>query len=154
VISQIISGKFEELRSLEKLSDQGVPFAMYWWGVVLERCIFERCDKGAARELVLRAAIAGSGRAKAQLLVGAETREESTNWWPRSVCRSGGESGWPTSQKVCSSQHLAPMLEGGPRPTDGKLRADLLAKSEPQISMRASVANAARPEQHRSRRAG
>jgi hypothetical protein len=32
VISQVISGKFEELRSLEKLSDHGVPFAMYWWG--------------------------------------------------------------------------------------------------------------------------
>jgi hypothetical protein len=103
VISQIISGKFEELRSLEKLSDQGVPFAMYWWGVVLERCIFERCDKGAARELVLRAAIAGSGRAKAQLLVGAETREEFDEMVAKIGVPLGGESGWPTSQKVCSS---------------------------------------------------
>ena len=32
VISQVMAGKFEELRSLEKLSDEGVPFAMYWWG--------------------------------------------------------------------------------------------------------------------------
>ena len=54
VIAQITAGKFEELRSLEKLSDRGVPFAMYWWGFILERCIFERCDKDAARELILR----------------------------------------------------------------------------------------------------
>jgi hypothetical protein len=32
VISQIVAGKFDELRSLEALSAQGVPFAMYWWG--------------------------------------------------------------------------------------------------------------------------
>jgi hypothetical protein len=72
-------------------------------GVILERCIFERCDKGAARELVLRAAIAGSGRAKAQLLVGAETREEFDELVAKIGVPLGGESGWPTSQKVCSS---------------------------------------------------
>jgi hypothetical protein len=32
VISQIVAGTFDELRSLEKLSDAVVPFALYWWG--------------------------------------------------------------------------------------------------------------------------
>src|SRR5262245_50637572 len=59
VIAQITTGKLEELRSLEKLSEEGAPVAMYWWGVILERCIFERCDKHSARELILRAAVAG-----------------------------------------------------------------------------------------------
>src|SRR5262245_32251526 len=52
VISHILAGKFDELRSLEKLSAQGVPFALHWWGLILERCIFERCDGDAGRELL------------------------------------------------------------------------------------------------------
>jgi hypothetical protein len=70
VISQIVAGKFDELRSLEALSAQGVPFAMYWWGAMLEHCIFERCDKGGARELILRASDA---KLRADLLAMAKS---------------------------------------------------------------------------------
>jgi hypothetical protein len=98
----------------------------------------------------LRAAIAGSGRAKAQLLVGAETREEFDELVAKIGVPLGGRERMAYIAKGLLLIASAPLSEGGPRPTDGKLRADLLAmaKSEPQISM------PARPEQHRSRRAG
>ena len=50
VISQILAGRFEELRALEKLSDEGVPFAMYWWGSLVQLCVFDRCDEVAGLE--------------------------------------------------------------------------------------------------------
>ena len=56
VIAQIMSGKLDDLRALEKLSNEGVPFAMYWWGTLLDRCVFEPCDETPARALHLRAA--------------------------------------------------------------------------------------------------
>src|SRR5262245_40712848 len=68
VIAQVMSGKFEELRSLEKLSAEGVPFAMYWWASLMHFCVFERCDQREAFELFLRAAKAGHGRAQALAL--------------------------------------------------------------------------------------
>ena len=64
VIAQVMAGKFEELRALEKLSDEGVPFAMYWWGSLMQFCVFDRCDQQAALELLVRAAKAGHGRAQ------------------------------------------------------------------------------------------
>jgi hypothetical protein len=64
VIAQVMAGKFEELRSLEKLSDEGVPFAMYWWGTLMHFCILDRCDQQRASELFLGAAKAGHGRAQ------------------------------------------------------------------------------------------
>jgi hypothetical protein len=71
VISQVTAGKFEELRTLEKLSDEGVPFAMYWWGSLLQLCVFDRCDAEAGRALFLRAAQGGHGRAQAVLFAAA-----------------------------------------------------------------------------------
>jgi hypothetical protein len=65
VIAQIISGKLDDLRALEKLSDENVPFAMYWWGTLLHHCVFETCDRAAAQALILRAAKAGHARAQA-----------------------------------------------------------------------------------------
>ena len=65
VIAQITAGKFEELRALEKPSDEGVPFAMYWWGSLMDRCVFDRCNQQAAREFFVRAAKAGHSRAQA-----------------------------------------------------------------------------------------
>jgi hypothetical protein len=67
VIAQIIDGKFDELRSFEKLSNQGVPFAMYLWGTFLHRCVFDHCDEQGARALYLRAARGGHGRAQVVL---------------------------------------------------------------------------------------
>ena len=57
------------------------------------------------------------------------------------MCRSGARVDG-LHRKRSAPHSICPLLEGGPRPTDGKLRADLLAmaKSEPQISMRAIVA--------------
>ena len=51
VIAQIMSGKLDDLRALEKLSDESVPFAMYWWGTLLHHCVFEICDRAAAQAL-------------------------------------------------------------------------------------------------------
>ena len=65
VIAQIMSGKLDDLRALEKLSDESVPFAMYWWGTLLHHCVFETCDWAAAQALILRAAKAGHARAQA-----------------------------------------------------------------------------------------
>jgi hypothetical protein len=60
-----MAGKFEELRSLEELSDHGVPFAMYWWGHLMMFCLFEPCDAERAVQLIRSAARAGHGRAQA-----------------------------------------------------------------------------------------
>jgi hypothetical protein len=64
VIAQVMAGNFDELRSLEKLSAEGVPFAMYWWGNLTLFCVFDRCDQQEAWELLMRAAKAGHGRAQ------------------------------------------------------------------------------------------
>ena len=142
MISQITAGKFEELASLEKLSGRGVPFAMYWWGIILERCIFERCDKDAARELILRAAIAGHGRAQTQVFAAAASRQE----FDELVAKIGvPPGGWERFAYICKALLLidsAPVFGGKPRPDDGKLRTQLLtmAKSEPRIAMRTSAA--------------
>jgi formate-dependent phosphoribosylglycinamide formyltransferase (GAR transformylase) len=142
VISQIAAGKFDELRSLEALSAQVVPFAMYWWGAMLERCIFERCNKGAARELILRAAVAGSGRAKAHVLGGAETREEFDQIVAKIGIPTGGQERVVYVGRNLLFIQMPPALGGAPRASDAKLRADLLAmaKSELQIGIRAIVA--------------
>jgi hypothetical protein len=142
VISIIVAGKFDELRSLEKLSDQGVPFAMYWWGVILERCIFERCDKFAARELILRAAIAGNGRAKGHVLGGAETREEFDELVAKIGVPAGGRERAVYVARNLLFIETPPLLGGTPRASDAKVRTDLLAmaKSEPHVGMRAIVA--------------
>ena len=142
VISQIVAGKFDELRSLEALSAQGVPFAMYWWGAMLERCTFERCDKGGARELILRAAVAGSGRAKAHVLGGAETREEFDEIVAKIGIPAGGRERVVYVGRNLLFIQVPRELGGAPRASDAKLRADLLAmaKSELQIGMRAIVA--------------
>ena len=142
VISQITAGKLEELRSLEKLSDRGLPFAMYWWGVILERCIFECCDRDAARELTLRAALAGNGRAKTELLALAATREEFDEVIAKIGVPSGGRERLSHVAKSLFFIEAAPLLGGGRRATDDKLRADLLAiaKSEPHIGLRIVVA--------------
>jgi hypothetical protein len=142
VISQIVAGKFDELRSLEALSAQGVPFAMYWWGAMLERCIFERCDKGGARELILRAAVAGRGRAKAHVLGGAETREEFDEIVAKIGIPAGGRERVVYVGRNLLFIQVPRELSGAPRASDAKLRADLLAmaKSELQIGMRAIVA--------------
>lgn len=141
VISHILAGKFDELRSLEKLSAQGVPFALHWWGLILERCIFERCDGDAGRELLLRAALAGNGRAKAELLAGATTREEFDAVIAKIGVPSGGRE---RLNYITKSLFLldAALVRGGRRATDDKLRADLLAiaKSEPHIGVRIFVA--------------
>jgi hypothetical protein len=92
VIAQIATGKFEELRSLEKMSEEGTPFAKYWWGVILERCIFERCDKHAARELILRAAVAGHSRARVHLLF---PRPQVGLWHIASVLRGAMDRSGP-----------------------------------------------------------
>src|SRR5262245_35160111 len=65
VIAQIMSGKLDDLRALEKLSDEGVPFATYWWGTLLHHCVFETCDWAVAQALILRAAKAGHARTRA-----------------------------------------------------------------------------------------
>ena len=142
VISQIVAGKFDELRWLEGLSAQGVPFAMYWWGAMLERCIFERCEKGAARELILRAAVAGSGRAKAHVLGGAETREEFDEIVAKIGIPAGGRERIVYVGRNLLFIQVPRELGGAPRASDAKLRADLLAmaKSELQIGMRTIVA--------------
>src|SRR5262245_34279117 len=40
------------------------PSLMYWWGSLMQLCVFDRCDQQAALELLLRAAKAGHGRAQ------------------------------------------------------------------------------------------
>lgn len=141
VISHIVAGKFDELRSLEKLSGQGVPFALYWWGLILGHCIFERCDGNAGQELLLRAALSGNGRAKAELLADAQTREEFDEVIAKIGVPSGG---WERLNYITKSLFLlqAAFVRGGRRPTDDKLQADLLAiaKSEPHIGVRIFVA--------------
>jgi hypothetical protein len=138
VISQIAAGNFEELRSIEKLSGRGVPFAMHWWGIILERCVFERCDKNAARELILRAAIAGHGRAQMQVFAAAESREEFDELVAKIGVPPGGPERFAYISKALLLINFAPQFGGKPRPDDGKLRTQLLtmAKSEPQIAMR------------------
>jgi hypothetical protein len=142
VISQIAAGKLDELRSLETLSDRGVPFAMYWWGVILERCIFERCDKKAARELILRAAIAGHGRAQTQVFAAAETREEFDELVAKVGVPPGGRERFTYVAKALLLVNSTPLFGGKPRADDGKLRTHLLAiaNSEPQIAMRTIAA--------------
>jgi len=138
VISQIVAGKIEELRSLEKLSDERVPFAMYWWGMLIERCIFERCDKAVGRDLNLRAAVAGHGPAQATALAFAETRAEFDELVAKIGVPAGGRQRMAYVAKHLWFIDTPPFLGGTPRVTDGKLRADLLeiARSEPQIGMR------------------
>jgi|RhiMethySRZTD1v2_1073278.scaffolds.fasta_scaffold363904_2 hypothetical protein len=142
VIAQITAGKLEELRSLKRLSDRGVPFAMYWWGVIVERCIFERCDKHAARELILRAAVAGHGRAKVELLGSAGTRQEFDDLVAKIGVPRGGRERLAYVAKALFFMELPTFLGGGQRVTDDKSRADLLAiaKSQREIGMRAFLA--------------
>jgi hypothetical protein len=109
---------------------------------MLERCIFERCDKGAAREPILRAAVAGGGRAKAHVLGGVETREEFDEVVAKIGIPAGGRERVVFVGRNLLFIQVPRELGGAPRASDAKLRADLLAmtKSELQIGMRTIVA--------------
>lgn len=132
VISQIKAGKFEELRSVEKLSDEGVPLAMYWWGTLLDHCVFERCNKAAARALFLRAAKAGYGRAQAAVYATAIS--------PTEFAQMRAEVGVPNESYARLTYTIRSLLVAAPlkgdagsfffRPldeADPKARADFVA---------------------------
>jgi len=142
VVSQVVAGKFDELRLLEKLGHEGVPFAMYWRGIMLERCIFERCDKAAGKALVLRAALGGHGRAQAHILVTAETRAEFDDLVARIGMPASGREPMVYLARSLQFIQTPAFLGGTPKPNDDKLRAELLgiAKREPQVGTRVLVA--------------
>jgi len=64
VIDRVLAGKFDELRVIEGESEKGSHVAMYWWGALLEACVYGRCDEKTARDLWLKAGQAGNTRAK------------------------------------------------------------------------------------------
>jgi hypothetical protein len=134
VISQIMAGKFEELRSLEKLSDEGVPFAMYWWGQLMMQCAFDRCDEAEAWELLMRAARAGHGRAQAiAYTVAATYPGEFTAKLTAGV-------GAPTDG-YARQVHAIQSVAGPSSRIDPKARADFvaLATSERQVGLLAQL---------------
>jgi hypothetical protein len=156
VIDQITAGRFEELRPLGQLSDQGVPFAMYWWGLLLERCILGRCDQDAGRELIRRAAVAGHSRAKMRAIADVDSSEALEELLGRiGVPAAGRERIVYVSMGLLllDADYLVGRLGGGPpkaadaKAADAKRRADLLAiaASEPQIGMRVIAATAQGP---------
>lgn len=75
VIARVLSGRFDELRGLERQSAEGSPVAMYWWGNFLNACVYGRCDEDGARALWARAARTGHGDAKIALMVNARSPE-------------------------------------------------------------------------------
>jgi hypothetical protein len=130
VIAQIAAGKFEELRALEKPSDEGVPFAMYWWGSLMDRCVFDRCDEQAARNLFLRAAKAGHGRAQAVVFAGVMT--------PAELADMTAEIGVPKDGYARLFHAIRSLEIMGPlQRIDPKRRADFvaLATSERQLGL-------------------
>src|ERR1051325_2903181 len=74
ITERVLAGRSDELRKVEAESDRGSPVAMYWWGAFLVQCVF-RCDEPRARELWMKAALAGHGSSKAVLIAGVRTRE-------------------------------------------------------------------------------
>jgi hypothetical protein len=68
IVERVVAGKFDELRAVKAESDQGSPVAMYWWGALLDGCVYERCDPDGARTLWLEAARASNSRAKLALM--------------------------------------------------------------------------------------
>lgn len=76
ILERVLAGRYDELRELEGLSKSGSPVAMYWWGALLQACVFGRCDPGAAKALWIRAAEAGHGRAKLAAMGEAASSEE------------------------------------------------------------------------------
>ena len=147
VIAQIMSGKLDDLRALEKLSDEGVPFAMYWWGTLLHHCVFETCDWAAAQALILRAAKAGHAGAQAAVFavptspaelakltaeVGVPKDRYARLVFNIQALLVTGLSARPGLEPRYSARFLTP---GDLRKTDPKARADFvaLATSERQL---------------------
>jgi hypothetical protein len=130
VVTQIAAGRFEELRALEQLSDQGIPFALYWWGNLIERCIFERCDASAARALYLRAAKAGHERAQATLFSAAASPDE--------LAALIADIGVPARGRARMLHAMRTVLAPG---RSEKARADFiaLATSERQLGLLAAL---------------
>lgn len=64
VMERVFAGKFDELRTLEAESKRGSSVAMYWWGALLEACVYGRCGEETANALWLKAGQAGNTRAK------------------------------------------------------------------------------------------
>jgi hypothetical protein len=134
VITQITAGKFEELRALEKLSDEGVPFAMYWRGTLMARCVFDRCDEQAAWALFLRAAKAGHGWAQAVVFATAISPAEFT--------QMTAEIGVPKDAYARQVHAVRSILVAGPsQRVDPKARADFvaLATTERQLGLLAKL---------------
>jgi hypothetical protein len=138
VIAQIMSGKLDDLRALEKLSDESVPFAMYWWGTLLHHCVFEICDRAAAQALFLRAAKAGHARAQAAVFAVPTS--------PGEFAKLTAEVGVPKdgyarliygiqALLVTGPRHSGPFIPADLLRTDPKARADFvaLATSERQL---------------------
>jgi hypothetical protein len=148
VIAQIMSRKLDDLRALEKLSDEGVPFATYWWGTLLHHCVFETCDRAVAQALILRAAKAGHARAQAAVFAAPTS--------PAEFAKLTAEVGVPKDRYarlvyniqalLVTGLHFAPpgleprysarlLTPGDLRKADPKARADFvaLATSERQL---------------------
>ena len=91
---------------------------------------------------ILRAAIAGHGRAQTQVFAAAETREEFDGLVAKIGVPTGGRERFAYIAKALLLINFAPLFGGKRRPDDDKLRTQLLmmAKSDPQIAMRMIVA--------------
>jgi hypothetical protein len=114
VISQITAGRFEELRSIEKLSDEGVPFAMYWWSSLMQLCVFDRCDQQGS---------VGAPSSRGQ--VGSRPRPGRRLRSCRPIAGSGdhrhadgrgrGPEGWLRATDACHPVGGRPIQQGRPK---------------------------------------
>ena len=116
-------GKLDDLRALEKLSDESVPFAMYWWGTLLHHCVFEICDRAAAQALFLRAAKAGHARAQAAVFAVPTS--------PGEFAKLTAEVGIPKDGYARLIYGIQALLVTGPRHSGPFIPADLL-KTDPK----------------------
>jgi hypothetical protein len=137
---QVQSGNFESLRSLKSWSSRGVPFAMFWWGTLLDHCIFGRCDEAQAQMLFLRAALAGYGRAKANLFAAVRSRAELDDLVARLGIPSGGFERVVYAIKLIETSRIALSLQSTPAKESQARSAFLtIATKERQLGLLAEL---------------
>lgn len=117
VVKLIVDGRYEELRSLEAAAKGDDPVAQFWWGRLLQGCVYERCEPEQAWRLWVKSARGGYWRAREALFgttppgeemadlikrIGEPVTTEEKIFWTLSV-----QQQWNTAEAAAQDKVIA-----------------------------------------------
>jgi hypothetical protein len=130
ITDRIIAGKYDELRALKAESDKGSPVAQFYWGLLQNACIYDRCNPVEADRLWRKAAKAGNARARIELMHKAQSGA--------GLDKLFDEIGWPETldEQIAQLSVLLVLSDSKPRSkADPRALLKKAIEAEPQLRL-------------------